>query len=124
MRRELSTRTSRPNNVIINPATLEVKVTDFSISVRVKKGAMVAANTGYLEGTLFYMSPEQTGRMNRLMDYRTDYYSLGVMFYQMFTGKLPFESDDPLEMIHFHIAQNPKSLCEVDKSIPEAVCQI
>jgi serine/threonine protein kinase len=64
-------------------------------------------NPNVLEGTLAYISPEQTGRMNRGIDYRTDFYSLGVTFYELLTGKLPFESDDPMELVHCHIAKMP-----------------
>src|SRR5207244_2095822 len=77
-----------------------------------------------LEGTLSYLSPEQTGRMNRGIDYRTDYYSLGVTFYQMLTGELPFSSKDPMELVHYHIAVIPKSPDEIDTSIPEMISAI
>jgi len=77
-----------------------------------------------LEGTLAYISPEQTGRMNRLIDYRSDYYSLGVTFYQMLTGRLPFESTDPLELIHCHIARTPNPPRKVKKDIPEIISQV
>jgi serine/threonine protein kinase len=60
-----------------------------------------------LEGTLAYISPEQTGRMNRALDYRSDFYSLGVTFYQLFTGRLPFEADDAMELVHCHLAKQP-----------------
>lgn len=66
-----------------------------------------------LEGTLAYISPEQTGRMNRGIDYRTDFYSLGVTFYELLTGELPFQSNDPMELVHCHIAKLPPSLREV-----------
>ncbi len=64
-------------------------------------------NPNVLEGTLAYIAPEQTGRMNRGLDYRSDFYSLGVTFYQLLTGELSFKSDDPMELIHFHLAKNP-----------------
>ncbi len=60
-----------------------------------------------LEGTLAYISPEQTGRMNRAIDYRTDFYSLGVTFYELLTGKLPFLTHDALELVHCHLARQP-----------------
>ncbi len=65
-----------------------------------------------LEGTLSYLSPEQTGRMNRGIDYRTDFYSLGVTFYELLTGELPFQSNDPMELVHSHIAKQPPPLGE------------
>jgi serine/threonine protein kinase len=77
-----------------------------------------------MEGTLSYLSPEQTGRMNRGLDYRTDFYSLGVTFYQLLTGKLPFQSSDPMELIHCHIAQHPPSVREINPQIPLVLSEI
>ncbi len=76
-----------------------------------------------LVGSLAYISPEQTGRMNRRVDYRTDLYSLGVVLYELFTGQLPFESGDALEMIHAHIARQPQPPHQVDTSIPIPVSE-
>ena len=70
------------------------------------------------------MSPEQTGRMNRQIDYRTDYYSFGVTLYELFTGGLPCESLDPLELVHFHVARNPMPPNEVNSELPESVSNI
>ncbi len=67
-------------------------------------------NPNVLEGTLGYISPEQTGRMNRGIDYRTDFYSLGVTFYELLTGELPFQSNDPMELVHCHLAQLPPNM--------------
>ena len=66
------------------------------------------------EGTLAYISPEQSGRMNRLVDYRSDLYSLGITLYELFTGHLPFQADDALEMIHHHIARQPAAPHELN----------
>ncbi|MEL7360406.1 MAG: AAA family ATPase, partial [Cyanobacteria bacterium J06560_6] len=77
-----------------------------------------------LEGTLAYLSPEQTGRMNRGIDYRTDYYSLGVTLYQLLTGKLPFSGEDPLELIHCHLARIPASVSELNPDVPAVVGEI
>ncbi|MCC3420603.1 MAG: AAA family ATPase [Microcoleus sp. PH2017_07_MST_O_A] len=97
----------KPQNIIINPETKEVKLIDFSISSLLPRENQEIQNPNVLEGTLAYMSPEQTGRMNRGIDYRTDFYSLGVTFYQILTGKLPFDSNDPMELVHCHIARMP-----------------
>lgn len=94
----------KPQNILINPQTKKVKLIDFSISSLLPRENQEIENPNVLEGTLAYMSPEQTGRMNRGIDYRTDFYSLGVTFYQLLTGKLPFESNDPMELVHCHIA--------------------
>nr|WP_310427352.1 hypothetical protein [Chamaesiphon sp. VAR_48_metabat_135_sub] len=81
-------------------------------------------NTNILEGTLAYISPEQTGRMNRGIDYRSDFYSLGVTFYQLLTGRLPFYSTDSLELIYCHLAKQPISADLVNIDIPLALAQI
>ena len=97
-----------PNNVLVEPATGRVTLTDFGIASRGMSEQQPASHPQLLEGTIAYMSPEQTGRMNRDVDYRTDLYSLGVTLYEMLTGRLPFESSDPLELIHGHIARVPE----------------
>ncbi|VXD22148.1 hypothetical protein PL8927_730021 [Planktothrix serta PCC 8927] len=71
-----------------------------------------------MEGTLAYISPEQTGRMNCSLDYRTDFYSLGITFYELLTGQLPFKTDDALELVHCHIAKQPISPHEIQPEIP------
>ncbi|XZN89549.1 MAG: AAA family ATPase [Microcoleus sp.] len=97
----------KPQNIIINPETKEIKLIDFSISSLLPRENQEIQNPKVLEGTLAYMSPEQTGRMNRGIDYRTDFYSLGVTFYQLLTGQLPFNSTEPMELVHCHIAKMP-----------------
>src|SRR4028118_714358 len=86
-----------------------VKSIDFGISTQLTRTNPTFKNPNVLEGTLAYMSPEQTGRMNRTLDYRTDFYSLGVTFYELLTGQLPFETTDALELVHCHIAKQPVS---------------
>ena len=113
-----------PNNIIINPTTRIIKITDFSIASRLAHENLSLQNPEQLEGTLAYISPEQTGRMNRSLDYRTDLYSLGVTFYELLTRKLPFESNDALELVHCHIAKIPISVCEVKPNIPQIISDI
>ncbi|MGB7442437.1 MAG: AAA family ATPase [Coleofasciculaceae cyanobacterium] len=96
-----------PANIVFNPETGQLKIIDFGISTQLSRENPTLKNPNVLEGTLAYMSPEQTGRMNRALDYRTDFYSLGVTFYELLTGKLPFETTDALELVHCHIAKQP-----------------
>ncbi|MBV9387207.1 MAG: AAA family ATPase [Chroococcidiopsidaceae cyanobacterium CP_BM_ER_R8_30] len=100
-------RDINPGNIVVNPDTGIVKIIDFGISTRLSITHPTFKNPNILEGTLAYMSPEQTGRMNRLLDYRTDFYSLGVTFYELLTGQLPFTTKDVLELVHCHIAKQP-----------------
>ncbi len=97
----------KPANILINPETKQVKLIDFSIASLLPRETQTLINPNILEGTLAYISPEQTGRMNRGIDYRTDLYSLGVTFYELLTGELPFNSNDPMELVHSHIAKQP-----------------
>jgi predicted ATPase/class 3 adenylate cyclase/tRNA A-37 threonylcarbamoyl transferase component Bud32 len=113
-----------PSNIVFNPATEQIKIIDFGISTQLTRENPTLKNPNLLEGTLAYISPEQTGRMNRTLDYRTDFYSLGVSFYELLTGKLPFQTDDDLELVHCHIAKQPVSLHEIDAKIPLIVSQI
>ncbi|MBE9187082.1 AAA family ATPase [Microcoleus sp. LEGE 07076] len=96
-----------PANIVLNPETEIIKIIDFGISTQLTRENPTLKNPNVLEGTLAYISPEQTGRMNRSLDYRTDFYSLGVTFYELLTGQLPFESTDALELVHCHIAKQP-----------------
>jgi predicted ATPase/signal transduction histidine kinase/tRNA A-37 threonylcarbamoyl transferase component Bud32 len=113
-----------PSNIIINPATGKVKLTDFGIASLLSVENPAIINPGLLEGTLAYISPEQTGRMNRSIDYRTDFYSLGATFYELLTGQLPFKTNDPLELIHYHLAKNPVPPHKLNQQIPEIVSSI
>ncbi len=110
------------NNIIVDRRG--ATIIDFGISSGIDTKTEHLGNPDRLEGTLAYISPEQTGRMNRAVDYRTDLYSLGVTFYEMLTGKLPFETDDSMEMIHSHIAKVPVPVCEVNPDIPQVISDI
>ncbi|MBP0027621.1 AAA family ATPase [Roseofilum sp. Guam] len=109
----------KPENIIFNPETQQLKLTDFSIASRLSKEAATISNSNLLEGTLTHISPEQTGRMNRAIDYRTDFYSLGITLYELLAGELPFKSNDPMELIHCHLAKTPQPLDSVNPQIPE-----
>ncbi|MEH2057073.1 MAG: AAA family ATPase, partial [Nostoc sp.] len=105
------------------PKTKEVKLIDFSIASLLPRETQTLINPNVLEGTLAYISPEQTGRMNRGIDYRTDFYSLGVTFYELLTRKLPFASNDSMELVHSHIAKLPPLLGD-RKEIPQVISDI
>jgi predicted ATPase/class 3 adenylate cyclase len=113
-----------PSNLVINPATGEVKIIDFGIASRFSLERTVIKAPNVLEGTLAYMSPEQTGRMNRSLDYRTDFYSLGATFYEMIARARPFDADDELELVHCHIAREPAPLHRRNPDIPLALSKI
>lgn len=113
-----------PSNIILNLETGQVKIIDFGISSIFTKETPVLKNPQILEGTLTYMSPEQTGRMNRSLDYRTDFYSLGATFYTLLTRRLVFESRDALELVHCHIARQPIPPHEINSSIPKIISEI
>ncbi|MDY7019867.1 MAG: AAA family ATPase, partial [Cyanobacteriota bacterium] len=100
----------KPTNILIHPETEQIQLIDFSISSLLPRETQEIQNPNILEGTLAYISPEQTGRMNRGIDYRSDFYSLGVTFYELLTGNLPFPSDDSMELVHCHLAKIPPEL--------------
>jgi predicted ATPase/signal transduction histidine kinase/DNA-binding response OmpR family regulator len=114
----------KPENILINPKTLEVKLIDFSIASCLTRETQSAQSPSLLQGTLAYISPEQTGRMNRGIDYRTDFYSLGVTFYKLLTGQLPFQSATPLQLIHDHIACIPTPPNQLNLELPLSLNQI
>ncbi|MEG5057731.1 AAA family ATPase [Microcoleus sp. A2-C5] len=114
----------KPANILINPQTKQVKLIDFSIASLLPRETQTLINPNVLEGTLGYLSPEQTGRMNRGIDYRTDFYSLGVTFYELLAGQLPFQSNDAMELVHSHIAKQPPSLHEIKPEIPPVLSEI
>ncbi|NJL91126.1 MAG: AAA family ATPase [Coleofasciculaceae cyanobacterium SM2_1_6] len=108
----------KPANILINPETKQIKLIDFSIASLLPRETQEIKNANALEGTLAYISPEQTGRMNRGIDYRTDFYSLGITFYELLTGELPFLANDPMELIHAHIAKLAPLIYEINPEIP------
>ncbi len=116
-----------PSNIIFNQATEEVKIIDFGIAALLSRENSTFKNVNILEGTVAYISPEQTGRMNRGIDYRTDFYSLGVTFYELLTGKLPFEGEDALSVVHCHIAKQLPPLERLTpngENLPKVIAEI
>ena len=114
----------KPSNILINPETKQIKLIDFSIASLLPRETQTLLNPNVLEGTLAYISPEQTGRMNRGIDYRTDFYSLGITFYELLTGELPFQSNDPMELVHCHIAKAAPLVREIHPQIPSVLSEI
>ena len=97
----------KPANVLVNSATGHVWLTGFGIASRLPRERQSPEPPEFIAGTLPYMAPEQTGRMNRSIDSRSDLYALGVTLYEMLTGSLPFTASDPMEWVHCHIARQP-----------------
>jgi len=114
----------KPSNILINPKTLQIKLTDFSIASLLPRETTVLQMLGGMEGTLTHVSPEQTGRMNRGIDYRTDYYSLGITLYELLTGHLPFEAQTPMELVYCHMAKQPLPIQHWNPSVLVAVSEI
>jgi predicted ATPase/signal transduction histidine kinase/DNA-binding NarL/FixJ family response regulator/tRNA A-37 threonylcarbamoyl transferase component Bud32 len=113
-----------PGNIVLNPESGIVKIIDFGISTKFSRTNPSFKHPNVLEGSLAYMSPEQTGRMNRFLDYRSDFYSLGVTFYELLTGQLPYVTTDVLELVHCHIAKQPVFPHEVNTEIPPIISSI
>ncbi|WP_309729172.1 AAA family ATPase [Chamaesiphon sp. OTE_75_metabat_556] len=114
----------KPANILIHPETRQIKLIDFSLASQLPKETQAIENANKLAGTLAYMSPEQTGRMNRGIDYRSDFYALGVTCYELLTGQLPFISTDPMELVHSHIAKLPVSVRQLNPHIPLMLSEI
>ncbi|MEG4293214.1 AAA family ATPase [Microcoleus sp. C2C3] len=114
----------KPANILINLDTKKIQLIDFSIASLLPRETQEIQNPNILEGTLAYLSPEQTGRMNRGIDYRSDFYSLGVTFYELLTGKLPFISDDPMKLVHCHLAKHSIPIHQINPEIPLILSQL
>ncbi len=113
-----------PSNILMNERTGVVKVADFSVSAVLAKEDPATRGADIPEGSPAYVSPEQTGRMNRSLDWRTDYYSFGVTLYELLTGRLPVEGEDALEIVHGHIARIPAPPKRIRPEIPASVSDV
>jgi predicted ATPase/class 3 adenylate cyclase len=114
----------KPSNFIYDQHSEILKLTDFNFSTKLMHETQDVVPPSKLEGTLAYMAPEQTGRMNMNIDYRADYYALGVTFYEMLTGKLPYTYADPLEMLHAHLASPIPEISNPEIDIPPIIKEI
>ena len=114
----------KPANVLVNAATGQVWLTGFGIASRLPRERQTPEPPEFIAGTLPYMAPEQTGRMNRSIDSRSDLYALGIMLYEMLTGGLPFTASDPMEWVHCHIARQPVPPGERRPGVPGSVSEV
>jgi PAS domain S-box-containing protein len=123
-RRGLIHKDIKPTNILVNSATGQVWLTGFGIASRLPRERQSPEPPEFIAGTLPYMAPEQTGRMNRSIDSRSDLYALGVTLYQLLTDTLPFTASDPMEWVHCHIARQPVPPGERSKNVPGSVSAI
>lgn len=114
----------KPANLLIHPQDKTIKLIDFSIASLLSKETETIKHPNILEGTLAYLAPEQTGRMNRGIDYRSDFYALGITLFELITGQLPFYSEDPIEFVHFHMARSAPLASDVRSDVPIAISHI
>jgi len=114
----------KPAHILVHRATGQAWFTGFGIASRLPRERRTPDASGLIAGTLAYMAPEQTGRMNRSVDARSDLYSLGVTFYQMLTGSLPFAAAEPIEWVHCHVARMPVPPAERSQGVPVAISAI
>ncbi|MGE5342572.1 MAG: protein kinase domain-containing protein [Candidatus Omnitrophota bacterium] len=113
-----------PTNIVWNSRTGDLKIIDFNIACKCDIDISPNGSSEKLQGTFPYISPEQTGRMNRPIDHRTDLYSLGVAFYELLTGKLPFDNDNSMEIVYAHLAQAPDPPHTVNEKVPSVLSRI
>ena len=114
----------KPGNILVNCADGAARLTGFGIATRLPRERQTLAPPETIAGTLAYMAPEQTGRMNRSIDSRSDLYSLGVVFYQMLTGALPFTASDPMGWVHCHVARKPAPPSDRVETVPAPISKI
>ena len=112
-----------PLNIVINNSK-QAQIIDFGIAIRSQHLRLDEQNSENIRGFIYCMSPEQTGRINRSLDYRSDLYSLGCTLYYLFSGRYPFEGDSALDVIHGHIAKKPINLQEIDPKVPKQIASI
>ncbi|MGD8833261.1 MAG: serine/threonine-protein kinase, partial [Pseudomonadales bacterium] len=117
-------RDLNPGNIVVCDDPTAVYLIDFGLATLVPRQYPESESFNQLTGTLPYVSPEQTGRVNRVVDYRTDLYSLGATLYELFTGSPPFSNTDPLELIHAHIASTPRPPSALAENVPRWLSEV
>ncbi|MBI2934605.1 MAG: AAA family ATPase [Chloroflexi bacterium] len=114
----------KPHNILVDPRTLDIRLIDFISSVDVRDVSHFVYDPSFVKETLSYTSPEQTGRINHRVVFSSDMYCLGIVFYELLTGRLPFLSTDPLELIHSHLAEEAPKVHELNAEVPVALSKI
>ncbi|HIE3578442.1 TPA: EAL domain-containing protein [Legionella anisa] len=122
--RQIIHKEINPSNIVIDPENMVLKLVDLSASTKLTEETFDYLNLSEFEEGLAYISPEQTGRINRPIDYRTDFYSLGITFYEMLANQLPFQAVDALELVHCHIAKKPPTVLHVRPDTPKMLAAI
>lgn len=113
-----------PTNILVNPKSLKTCLIDFDYASFIQSKTSHIGNPVNLTGNLSYISPEQTGRLNSVVDTRSDLYALGVSLFEVLTGQLPFNNEDPIELIHAHIAKSAPKVEDVNAKIPNVISQM
>ncbi|MBI4303370.1 MAG: AAA family ATPase [Chloroflexi bacterium] len=114
----------KPHNILVNPNTLDIRLIDFISAIDVRDVSHFIYEPWFIRGTLPYTSPEQTGRISHRVVFSSDMYSLGIVFYELLTGNVPFLSDDPLELIHSHLAGEAPEVHQVNTAVPVPLSKI
>lgn len=122
--RDIVHKDVKPANILVDPRTLATRLTDFGIAAERARETASSRAPEELEGTLQYIAPEQTGRMNRSIDGRADLYALGVTFYEMLVRRMPFEIEDRAELVHRHLTVLPRPPREIDPAIPQPLSRL
>ncbi|WP_437532937.1 AAA family ATPase [Sorangium sp. So ce726] len=123
-RRHVIHKDIKPHHFFVTDGPSSLVLVDFGIAARLSQKVDALSGVTQLEGTLAYIAPEQTGRMNRSVDFRADLYSLGVTLYELFTGALPFDGSDPLELVHSHIARSPRAPLASRPDLPPVLSDV
>lgn len=113
-----------PRNIVVNPDTLQCQIIDFGLASLLSREQPTLTSPNQLQGSLSFLSPEQTGRMNRSLDYRTDFYTLGATLYLTLTGRVPFDADDALGLVYAHMAITQTPVKEIRPDVPQALSDL